>query len=189
MISTKIFFGGRGRRDTINSRGLSRKHLWEGLSSSLKRMQLSYVDLVFCHREPLSLLACANSTRDSRLTCDRTRPQDTDRRDRQGHDSLDQSRSGILLGNLGVVCPAAAGGHRRSGLFLVGYVDYRSYSVAWNGTMQWPIGWGWRGPSLTSASTACWSAGAPSSPVHMYSFGNLQMAQHPSQLTERGVGA
>merc|ERR1719345_634657 len=50
MISTKIFFGGRGRRDTINSRGLSRKHLFEGLSSSLQRMQLSYVDLVFCHR-------------------------------------------------------------------------------------------------------------------------------------------
>ena len=50
VISTKIFFGGRGRRDTINSRGLSRKHLFEGLSNSLGRMQLSYVDLVFCHR-------------------------------------------------------------------------------------------------------------------------------------------
>ena len=33
-----------------NSRGLSRKHLYEGLKASLKRMQLDYVDLVFCHR-------------------------------------------------------------------------------------------------------------------------------------------
>ena len=33
-----------------NSRGLSRKHLYEGLKASLKRMQLEYVDLVFCHR-------------------------------------------------------------------------------------------------------------------------------------------
>ena len=50
VISTKIFFGGRGKKDTINSLGLSRKHLYEGLKASLKRMQLEYVDLVFCHR-------------------------------------------------------------------------------------------------------------------------------------------
>ena len=30
--------------------GLSRKHLYEGLKASLERMQLEYVDLVFCHR-------------------------------------------------------------------------------------------------------------------------------------------
>lgn len=50
VISTKIFFGGRGKKDKLNSIGLSRKHLFEGLTASLKRMQLDYVDLVFCHR-------------------------------------------------------------------------------------------------------------------------------------------
>ena len=33
-----------------NRVGLSRKHVVEGLQASLKRMQLEYVDLVFCHR-------------------------------------------------------------------------------------------------------------------------------------------
>jgi len=50
VISTKIFSGGRGAKDTVNSVGLSRKHVFEGLQASLKRMQLDYVDLVFCHR-------------------------------------------------------------------------------------------------------------------------------------------
>lgn len=46
VISTKIFWGGNGPNDT----GLSRKHLIEGTKNSLKRLQLSYVDLLFCHR-------------------------------------------------------------------------------------------------------------------------------------------
>jgi len=46
VISTKIFWGGKG----VNQRGLSRKHIIEGLNASLKRLQLEYVDLVFCHR-------------------------------------------------------------------------------------------------------------------------------------------
>lgn len=46
VISTKIFWGGDGPND----RGLSRKHIIEGLDASLKRLQLDYVDLVFCHR-------------------------------------------------------------------------------------------------------------------------------------------
>ncbi len=50
VISTKLFGGGRGAKDTINSMGLSRKHLFEGLKRSLKRTGLEYVDLVFCHR-------------------------------------------------------------------------------------------------------------------------------------------
>jgi voltage-dependent potassium channel beta subunit len=52
VISTKIFGGARGKKDkwNLNSVGLSRKHLYEGLRASLKRMQLEYVDLVFCHR-------------------------------------------------------------------------------------------------------------------------------------------
>lgn len=46
VISTKIFWGGNGPNDT----GLSRKHILEGTKNSLKRLQLSYVDLLFCHR-------------------------------------------------------------------------------------------------------------------------------------------
>ena len=46
VISTKIFDGGSG----VNDRGLSRKHLVEGMQASLRRMKLDYVDLVFCHR-------------------------------------------------------------------------------------------------------------------------------------------
>jgi len=46
VISTKIFWGGRGPND----RGLSRKHLLEGTDAALARLQLEYVDLIFCHR-------------------------------------------------------------------------------------------------------------------------------------------
>jgi len=46
VISTKIFWGG----DSPNNSGLSRKHLVEGIRASLARLQLDYVDLIFCHR-------------------------------------------------------------------------------------------------------------------------------------------
>ena len=46
IISTKIFWGGNGPND----RGLSRKHILEGVDAALERLQLDYVDLVFCHR-------------------------------------------------------------------------------------------------------------------------------------------
>lgn len=46
VVSTKLFWGGKGP----NSQGLSRKHLIEGLHASLKRLQMDYVDLLFCHR-------------------------------------------------------------------------------------------------------------------------------------------
>ncbi|MHB8094585.1 MAG: potassium channel beta subunit family protein [Candidatus Aminicenantales bacterium] len=46
VVSTKLFWGGKGPNDM----GLSRKHLCEGIAASLGRMQLDYVDLVFCHR-------------------------------------------------------------------------------------------------------------------------------------------
>ncbi len=46
IISTKIFWGGEGPND----RGLSMKHLIEGTNAALKRLQLDYVDLIFCHR-------------------------------------------------------------------------------------------------------------------------------------------
>jgi len=46
VISTKIFWGGNG----VNDIGLSRKHIFEGTHAALKRLQLDYVDLLFCHR-------------------------------------------------------------------------------------------------------------------------------------------
>ena len=46
VISTKIFWGGDGPNDT----GLSRKHIIEGTRASLSRLQMDYVDLLFCHR-------------------------------------------------------------------------------------------------------------------------------------------
>jgi voltage-dependent potassium channel beta subunit len=46
VVSTKIFWGGEGPNDV----GLSRKHIIEGVEASLARLQLNYVDLVFCHR-------------------------------------------------------------------------------------------------------------------------------------------
>ncbi len=46
VVSTKIFWGGDGPNDT----GLSHKHIIEGMNSALRRLQLDYVDLVFCHR-------------------------------------------------------------------------------------------------------------------------------------------
>jgi voltage-dependent potassium channel beta subunit len=49
VLSTKIFWGGRG----VNERGLSRKHVREGMDAALRRLQVDYVDLVFCHRPDL----------------------------------------------------------------------------------------------------------------------------------------
>ncbi|MBE9524374.1 MAG: aldo/keto reductase [Chloroflexi bacterium] len=46
VISTKIFWGGEG----LNDRGLSRKHIVEGVEASLSRLQMDYVDLLFAHR-------------------------------------------------------------------------------------------------------------------------------------------
>ncbi len=49
VISTKIFWGGEGPND----RGLSRKHIIEGTDAALKRLDMDYVDLIFCHRPDL----------------------------------------------------------------------------------------------------------------------------------------
>ena len=46
VVTTKIFRNGMDPNDTF----LSRKHIIEGLKQSLKRLQLDYVDVVFCHR-------------------------------------------------------------------------------------------------------------------------------------------
>jgi len=45
-VSSKVFWGGEGPND----RGLSRKHIYEACRRSLKRLQLDYLDLFFCHR-------------------------------------------------------------------------------------------------------------------------------------------
>lgn len=46
VVSTKLFWGGDGP----NNSGLSFKHISEGINASLKRLQMDYVDLIFCHR-------------------------------------------------------------------------------------------------------------------------------------------
>ena len=49
VVSTKIFWW----NDKPNQTGLSKKHFVEGLYNSLKRLQLDYVDIVYCHRPDL----------------------------------------------------------------------------------------------------------------------------------------
>jgi aryl-alcohol dehydrogenase-like predicted oxidoreductase len=47
LITTKIFFG---FLPGVNEKGLSKKHIEEGVDAALARLQLTYVDLLFCHR-------------------------------------------------------------------------------------------------------------------------------------------
>jgi len=47
LISSKVFYGDGGKKP--NQQGLSRKHIIEGCNASLKRLQLEYLDLFFCH--------------------------------------------------------------------------------------------------------------------------------------------
>jgi voltage-dependent potassium channel beta subunit len=46
VVSTKIFWGGQGPNQT----GLSHKHIMEGVHNALRRLQMNYVDLCYCHR-------------------------------------------------------------------------------------------------------------------------------------------
>ncbi|ETI19257.1 hypothetical protein G647_09089 [Cladophialophora carrionii CBS 160.54] len=50
VISTKIYWGQAYGDNIVNNQGLSRKHIVEGVAGSLKRLQLDYVDLIYCHR-------------------------------------------------------------------------------------------------------------------------------------------
>lgn len=50
VISTKIYWGGAFGDNIVNNKGLSRKHVLEGVDASLKRLGLDYVDLIFAHR-------------------------------------------------------------------------------------------------------------------------------------------
>jgi voltage-dependent potassium channel beta subunit len=46
LVSSKVFWGG----DRPNQKGLSRKHVTEACHAALKRLQVDYLDLYFCHR-------------------------------------------------------------------------------------------------------------------------------------------
>jgi len=46
VVSSKVFWGGDGPND----QGLSHKHIYEACRNSMKRLQLDYLDLFYCHR-------------------------------------------------------------------------------------------------------------------------------------------
>jgi voltage-dependent potassium channel beta subunit len=46
VVSSKVFWGG----DRPNQEGLSRKHVMEACHAALRRLQVEYLDLYFCHR-------------------------------------------------------------------------------------------------------------------------------------------
>lgn len=50
VVSSKVFFGWRGKENKPNQTGLSRKHITEACNEALQRLQLDYLDLFFCHR-------------------------------------------------------------------------------------------------------------------------------------------
>lgn len=48
LVSSKVYFGDGGRKP--NQTGLSRKHIMEACEAAMKRLQVDYLDLFFCHR-------------------------------------------------------------------------------------------------------------------------------------------
>ncbi|MEO6406442.1 MAG: aldo/keto reductase [Ferruginibacter sp.] len=50
IISSKAYFGWRGKENKPNQTGNSRKHLMEACNEALQRLQLDYLDLFYCHR-------------------------------------------------------------------------------------------------------------------------------------------
>ncbi|TAE71459.1 MAG: aldo/keto reductase [Bacteroidetes bacterium] len=50
VVSSKVFFGWRGKNNKPNQHGLSRKHIVEACHEALQRLQVDYLDLYFCHR-------------------------------------------------------------------------------------------------------------------------------------------
>ncbi len=48
VVSSKVFFG--DGRKLPNQTGLNRKHIMEACEASLRRLQVDYIDLYFCHR-------------------------------------------------------------------------------------------------------------------------------------------
>jgi voltage-dependent potassium channel beta subunit len=50
LVSSKAFWGWRGKDNKPNQTGCSRKHLVEACNEALQRLQVDYLDLFFCHR-------------------------------------------------------------------------------------------------------------------------------------------
>ncbi|KAF4445984.1 potassium channel beta subunit [Fusarium albosuccineum] len=50
VISTKLYWGSAFGDNPVNNKGLSRKHIVEGMNGALKRLDLEYVDLIYAHR-------------------------------------------------------------------------------------------------------------------------------------------
>jgi voltage-dependent potassium channel beta subunit len=50
VLSSKAYFGWRGKANKPSQTGLSRKHLTEACHEALQRLQTDYLDLYFCHR-------------------------------------------------------------------------------------------------------------------------------------------
>ena len=50
IVSSKAFFGWHGKANKPNQTGNNRKHLIEACDEALKRLQVDYLDLYFCHR-------------------------------------------------------------------------------------------------------------------------------------------
>ncbi|MEY3055799.1 MAG: hypothetical protein RL548_1314 [Bacteroidota bacterium] len=50
VLSSKAYFGWRGKANKPNQTGLSRKHLTEACHEALKRLETDYLDLYYCHR-------------------------------------------------------------------------------------------------------------------------------------------
>ena len=72
IVSTKFFWGlhdGPNEKNTLN-----RKYLMQAIDGSLARLQLDYVDLVYCHRPDAEHAARGNRTCDVRHDRRRARP-------------------------------------------------------------------------------------------------------------------
>jgi voltage-dependent potassium channel beta subunit len=50
VVSSKAYFGWRGKENKPNQTGLSRKHLVEACHEAMQRLQVDYLDLYYCHR-------------------------------------------------------------------------------------------------------------------------------------------
>lgn len=52
LVSSKVFFGADDKKGNLkpNQTGLSRKHVFEACHAALRRLQVDYLDLYFCHR-------------------------------------------------------------------------------------------------------------------------------------------
>jgi voltage-dependent potassium channel beta subunit len=55
VLSSKAYFGLRGKGNKPNQAGLSRKHLSEACHDAMRRMQVDYLDLYYCHRPDLNV--------------------------------------------------------------------------------------------------------------------------------------